>query len=98
MLHGSDDPSWLQAMSHHRDQHDHQARIDPAAQETHRFRSSPSPAIFLGAAKAKALIPLRTATRFATVIGTMQLSPAKETALLARLLSQIRIDFLQQLV
>jgi len=41
---------------------------------------------------------LRATTRFAIIIGTMQLPAAIKTALLARLLGQIRIDFLQQLV
>jgi hypothetical protein len=41
---------------------------------------------------------MRATTRFAIVIGPMQLSLAIETAFLARLLGQIRIDFLQQLV
>jgi hypothetical protein len=41
---------------------------------------------------------LRATARFAIKIGTMQLSVAIETALLARFLGQIRIDFLQQLV
>src|ERR1700693_1026255 len=75
---------------------DHQARIDPAAEETHRFRGSPSPAIFLGATKAIASVPLRTTARFTIVIGTMELPAAKKTALLTSLLGQIRIDFLQQ--
>src|SRR5271165_121473 len=92
------DPSWLQPMNHHRDQHDHQARIDPAPQETHRLRGSPPPAIFFGAAKAIASVPLRTTTRLPIKIGTMQLPMAKKTALLTSLLGQIRIDFLQQLV
>ena len=43
-------------------------------------------------------LPLRATARFAIKIGTMQLSVAIETALLARFLGQIRIDFLQQLV
>ena len=85
-------------MNHHRDQHDHQARIDPAPQETHRLRGSPSPAIFFGTTKAIASVPLRATTRFAIIIGTMQLSAAIKTALLTSLLGQIRIDFLQQLV
>jgi hypothetical protein len=92
------DPSWLQAMNHHRDQHHHQARIDPAPQETHRLRGSPSPAIFFGAAKAIASLPLRSPTRLAIKIGPMQLPAAIKTALLTSLQGQIRIDFLQQLV
>ena len=85
-------------MNHRRDQHHHQARIDPPPQETHRLRSSPSPAIFFGTTIAIASLPLRATSRFAIVIGPMKLSPAIKTALLARLLGQIRIDFLQQLV
>ena len=82
-------------MYHHRDQHDQQARIDPASQETHRLRGSPSPAIFLGAAKAITSVPLWAAARFAIKIGTMQLPAAIKTTLLARLLGQIRVDFFQ---
>ena len=85
-------------MDHHRDQHDHQARIDPPPQETHRLRGSSSPAIFLRTTKAIAPVPLRAAARLAIIIGTMQLAVAIKTTLLAVLLGQIRIDFLQQLV
>jgi hypothetical protein len=85
-------------MNHRRDQHDHQARIDSASQETHRLRGSSPPAIFLSTTKAIVSLPLRATARFAIKIGTMQLSVAIETALLARFLGQIRIDFLQQFV
>ena len=85
-------------MNHRRDQHDRQARIDPAPQETHRLRGVPSPAIFFRTTKAIAALPLRATTWFAIIIGSMQLPAAIKTALLARLPGQIRIDFLQQLV
>src|SRR5438552_6732869 len=77
----------LQAMNHHRDQHDHQARIDSASQETHRLRGLPSPAILFSTTKAVASVPLRPAPRFAIKISTMQLSLAMKTALLTCLLS-----------
>jgi len=48
--------------------------------------------------KAKAPVPLRTTPRLTIKIGTMQFAVAMQTALLARLLGQIRIDYLQQLV
>jgi hypothetical protein len=41
---------------------------------------------------------LRATARFTIIIGAMQLSIAIKTTLLAVLLGQIRIDFLQQLV
>src|SRR6516225_1122586 len=88
----------LQAMNHHRDQHDYQARVDSASQETHRLRGSPSPAIFLSTTKAIAPLPLRTTARLTIIVGTMQLPLTIKTTLLACLLDQIRIDFLQQLV
>src|SRR6516225_2781938 len=88
----------LQAMKHCRNQHDHQARVDSASQETHRLRGSPSAAISFGTTKAIASLPLRATARFTIIVGTMQLPVTIKTTLLARLLGQIRIDFLQQLV
>ena len=69
MLPGSDEPVLASGHNHRRDQHDQQARIDPAPQKTHRLRSSLSPAIFLSTTKAIASVPLRATTRFTIRIG-----------------------------
>jgi hypothetical protein len=92
------DSSWLQAMNHHRDQHDHQARIYTLRPRkrtdsgVRRRRQSAS------AQQSYIVAPIAGPQRLAIKIGTMQLPAAIKTALLTSLLGQIRIDFLQQLL
>jgi hypothetical protein len=88
----------LQAMHPSRNQHHDQSGLNPAPHETNQLgRSSPA-TTFPGATETVAIIPLRPAAGLAVVIGPVQLASAKEAALLVRLLGQIPIDFLQQLV
>ena len=58
----------------------------------------PPPVALLGATEAEADLPLRAAPRFAVIVAAMQFATAKQAALLASLLGQIAIDFLQQLI
>ena len=56
------------------------------------------PAAFPGATQAEAHLPLRATPGLTVVIAAVQLATTKQAALLANLLGQIAIDFLQQLI
>jgi hypothetical protein len=55
------------------------------------------PAAFPGTTQAEPHLPLRPAPRLAVVVAAVQLAATQAAAFRASLLSQIRIDFFQQL-
>jgi len=88
----------LQAVNHGRHQYHDQTRINSPPHEAHRRRSMSPPAAFPGATQAEAQLPLRATPGLTVIIAAVQFATAKQAALLANLLGQIAIDFLQQLI